>query len=312
MRFIVTGGLGHIGSQFIRELPTLGVKTEIVIIDDLSTQRYCSLFNLPRDVEYSFIEENVKKLQWKDLLKGTDAVIHLAATTDAAGTVDKPDLVYQNNYESTVLIARACLDENVPFVFPSSTSVYGSQSELVDESCVELQPQSPYAGCKIKEEGFLQDLFAKGLNGAICRLGTIHGISPGMRFHTAVNKFCWQAAMGQPISVWETAMHQKRPYLALDDAVGALIWIISKHLYGGEVYNIVTGNHTVNDILEIIKKHTPPIDVQYVHHKIMNQLSYEVSSQKFQQTGFTFKGSIAKDIASTMQLLKNTKNQART
>jgi nucleoside-diphosphate-sugar epimerase len=310
MKFIITGGLGHIGSQLIRELPGLDNKVEIVVIDNLSTQRYCSLFNLPRDVQYSFIEEDVKKLQWKNLLSGADAVIHLAATTDAAGTVDKPDLVYQNNFESTALIASACLDENVPFVFPSSTSVYGSQSERVDEDCIELQPQSPYADCKIKEEAFLRELFEKGLKGAICRLGTVHGISPGMRFHTAVNKFCWQAAMGQPISVWETAIHQKRPYLALDDAVGALSWIISKKLYGGEVYNIVTGNHTVNDILEIIKKHISPIDVQLVHHKIMNQLSYEVSAQKFLQTGYVFKGSLVQDIGVTIQMLQNANNQA--
>ena len=34
-----------------------------------------------------------------------------------------------------------------------------------------------------------------------------------MRFHTAVNKSCWQAVMGQPLTVWETAYGQKRTYL---------------------------------------------------------------------------------------------------
>ena len=53
----------------------------------------------------------------------------------------------------------------------------------------------------------------KGLKGVSCRFGTIFGASPGMRFHTAVNKFCWQAVMGQPITVWSTAYDQKRPYL---------------------------------------------------------------------------------------------------
>jgi len=47
MRLIVTGALGHIGSQLIREIPLVMPDVEVVMLDDLSTQRYCSLFNLP-------------------------------------------------------------------------------------------------------------------------------------------------------------------------------------------------------------------------------------------------------------------------
>ena len=47
MKIVVTGALGHIGSRLIRELPTMFPEAEIVLIDNLSTQRYCSLFNLP-------------------------------------------------------------------------------------------------------------------------------------------------------------------------------------------------------------------------------------------------------------------------
>ena len=30
-----------------------------------------------------------------------------------------------------------------------------------------------------------------------------------MRFHTAINKFCWQAVLGQPLTVWTTAKNQQ-------------------------------------------------------------------------------------------------------
>ena len=48
-------------------------------------------------------------------------------------------------------VAELCADFGCSLIFPSSTSVYGTQDELVDEDCPEedLKPQSPYADSKI-------------------------------------------------------------------------------------------------------------------------------------------------------------------
>ncbi len=303
MKIIVTGALGHIGSALIRHMNQKNL--EVILVDNLSTQRYCSLFNLPEGVRYSFLEQDVRTIDWPSILEGVDAVIHLAALTDAAGTADRPEQVHENNFKSTKIVADACLKAGVPLIFPSSTSVYGSQSELVDETCTDLQPQSPYAECKIKEEKYIEALVHKGLQATICRFGTIYGVSPGMRFHTAVNKFCWQAVMKQPVTVWETALHQKRPYLALEDCCRAILWILEKKLYTGQVYNVVSNNFTVQNVVDAIKSHVPSLEVKLVQHKIMNQLSYEVSSNKFQETGFNFEGKLLDGISDTIALLKN-------
>ncbi|MGD0466156.1 MAG: SDR family oxidoreductase [Gammaproteobacteria bacterium] len=306
MKILITGALGHIGSKLIRALPKLFNNIEIIMMDNLSTQRYCSLFNLPENIRYKFIEEDIKKIgNWHSMLTNVDVVVHLAALTDAAGTADKPEAVHQNNFESTKILADVCLVAGVSLIFPSSTSVYGSQSELVDEDCSDLQPQSPYAECKIKEEKYIVDLFKKGLKSIICRFGTIYGVSAGMRFHTAVNKFCWQAIMGQPLTVWETALNQKRPYLELEDCCNAIAWIIKNQVYNGEIYNIVSNNLTVQNVIDEIKKYKQNLNIQSVKHKIMNQLSYEVSSNKFCRTGFSFKGQISAGISETMHLLMN-------
>ena len=107
------------------------------------------------------------------------------------------------------------------------------------------------------KKNLVQSLAAKGLKAIVCRFGTIFGPSPGMRFHTAVNKFCWQAVMGQPLSVWRTAYEQKRPYLDLADAVRALAFIIERDLFDGRIYNVLTLNATVRDIVEAIKGFVP-------------------------------------------------------
>jgi len=306
MKIIVTGAIGHIGSYVIRDLAVQFPGVDIVMVDNMMTQRFPSLFNLPAIGNYNFIEGDITKIDLSSLFNGADIVIHLAAITDAAGSFDKATEVEENNYQSTVKVANACVETGTKMIALSSTSVYGTQNDVVDEDCAEdeLQPQSPYATTKLKEEELIVQLSKeKGLKAISCRFGTIFGASPGMRFHTAVNKFCWQAAMGQPITVWSTAYDQKRPYLDLFDASRAISHIIRKDLFDGRIYNVLTHNSTVRDVVDTIREFVPELEVKFVDNKIMNQLSYEVLCKRFESTGFVAAGSLRRGIGETISLL---------
>ena len=307
MKIIVTGALGHIGSRLIREIPALFPNAEVVLIDDLSAQRYCSLFDLAGKAEYRFIEADILKADLDALFQGAEVVIHLAARTNAAGSLEIAQQVEEVNYRGTERVARACAGAGAALIFLSTTSVYGTQEEQVDEDCApdNLQPQSPYAESKLKAEKFLQDSeLGPGFRFVILRLGTIFGTSIGMRFHTAINKFCWQATLGEPITVWRTAYNQRRPYLDLGDAVRAINFVMSRNLYDRRIYNVLTVNATVADVVRIISTHIPDLSIKYVDTKIMNQLSYDVANQRFIEAGFQFQGSLEQGIAETVQLLK--------
>ncbi|MDQ6964020.1 MAG: SDR family oxidoreductase [Mariprofundales bacterium] len=306
MKIVVTGALGHIGSRLIRELPFLFPGSAIVMVDNMITQRYCSLFDLPAEGNYRFIEADVTKMDLQTLLEDADVVVHLAAMTDAAGSFGHADELEQNNFNATKRIAEACAGYNTRLIALSSTSVYGTQASVVDEDCTEdeLKPQSPYATTKLREERLVQQLCnERGLEAVIFRFGTIFGTSPGMRFHTAVNRFCWQAVMGQPLTVWKTAYEQKRPYLDLSDAVRAVAFVIENSLFDGEIYNVVTVNVTVRGVVEHIRQHVPQVDVHFVNNQIMNQLSYEVLNTRMTNAGFHVQGDIGEGIATTVELL---------
>jgi len=299
-KIVVTGALGHIGSKLIREVS--GSLDEVVMVDNLLTQRYASLFNLPKDSrDYKFIEADITSDDLSEYLKGAEVLVHLAAITNAEATVGNEDEVEKVNFEGLKKVANQCLENNVKLIFPSTTSVYGSQENLVDENCTELKPQSPYADSKLKAEEYLKSLKEQGLKFVICRFGTIFGHSVGMRFHTAVNKFIWQAMHGKPITVWKTAWEQKRPYLDLDDCVRSVNFIIENDLFDGEIYNILTSNFTVKDIVETIKGFVPDLEVSYVDSKIMNQLSYDVSDAKIKSKGFNPEGDLKKGVGGTIE-----------
>lgn len=309
-KLVVTGGLGHIGSRVLRSKVIEGFQ-EIIVIDDLRTQRYCSLFGLYQDNRMKFVFRDLSDVNLDELIDTGTMVLHLAAITDAAGSFENADIVEKNNFQSLKKVADTCLNKNANLIHLSSTSVYGSQVDrITDENSDNfLSPQSPYAETKIKEERYLQGL--ANLNYLTLRFGTIVGPSAGMRFHTAVNKFVFQALNGLPITVWETALHQVRPYLSLTEACELLNFVIANRIFNRRRLNIVSDNLSVNDILEVIKLHVPAITIEFVNSKIMNQLSYEVLGTEIARLGFSNRTAVKHEIASSIKFLREFRFQTR-
>jgi UDP-glucose 4-epimerase len=170
MKLAITGALGHIGSRFIHQLRPSEFD-EVLLVDNMMTQRYPSLFNLPSGVRFRFVEADIMTADLESLLAGFDAVIHLAAITNAAGSFDIQEQVEKVNYEGTERIARACAATGCKLVFVSTTSVYGTAADVVDENCPEsdLKPQSPYADSKLRAERLLAALgHSDGLDFIAC------------------------------------------------------------------------------------------------------------------------------------------------
>ena len=305
MKIIITGALGHIGSSLIRYLAKIKKFETIYLIDNFSAQRYCSLFNLPEDASYTFLDLNLADCKIESI-PDSDCIIHLAAKTDAAQSSKYEKEFYNNNLEATKKIIAYSKNKYSKLIFASSTSVYGSQSELIDENCSdeELKPQTPYADIKLKEEKMISEILNTKRSFIILRLGTIYGFSPGMRFHTAINKFCLQACMKKPLTVWRTAWEQRRPYLSLNDFNRAIEHIIHNNLFQNSIFNVLSHNKKVKEIIEIINKKIPS-NIEYVDHPIMNQLSYEISNKKFCDTDFKFISNLKDDVFEILDTMIN-------
>ncbi len=305
MRLIITGGLGHIGTGLLGHLSNIKSLKKIIIIDNLISNKINSLFKFKSKVPIKFIDDDIINLKLNKILKKNDIIIHLAAITNATESFKNRKIIYKNNFNSTKKIVDIAILKKIKCIFFSSTSVYGSNDKVMFEDDLNnLNPQSPYAECKIKEEKYILSASKKKkLKGVILRLGTIFGTSKGMRFHTAVNKFCYQAALNKSLTIWKTAYNQKRPYLDLNDAIRCIKFIILKNLFENQIYNVATSNISIKELLKIIKNYKK-IKVKFVSSKIMNQLSFEANCKKIKNKGFRFTGNLDKQIKKTINLFK--------
>ena len=306
MNLLITGCCGHIGSYLVNNIHKIKKIKKCFIVDNFNSTQINSLFNSKKKNNLKFYNLDLTKKNSLNEFNKIDYVIHLASMTNAAGSFNKKNEMYKNNIECMKNIINFCKIKKSKLIHISSTSVYGKQAALVDETCEEkfLKPQSPYADIKLIEERMLQKA-SKDINYITYRFGTISGVSSGMRFHTAVNKFCLNASLNNDITVYKTALNQYRPYLSLTDAFKVFKFTLEKDLFKNDIYNALSENCTVNQILQKIRKFKKNIKVKFVSSKIMNQLSYHVAKDKLDNEGLYLKNKIIYDIDDTMKLLKN-------
>lgn len=285
---LVTGGLGYIGSRLIRELPDHPAFTQetIRILDNFRQPRFNALWDLPTYAEYEFVQGDIRDSEARlKALADVDTVFHLAAITNAPETFDIPEQTWEVNHEAAVELYKDAQDVGVDeFVNAVTCSVYGRTEEEITEEFA-CEPESPYGEAKLAAEQEMFDLYdgRMGLTGL--RLGTVYGWTTGMRFDTVVDKFALLAATGQPLTVYQGAEDQKRPYLHVQDAVRSMLFAADE-LGDGEAYNVVGQNGRLQDVVDAIQRHFPDVTIGYTEAEQLNQLSYIVSDQKIRNQGF--------------------------
>ncbi|EKB49135.1 UDP-glucose 4-epimerase GalE [Cecembia lonarensis] len=162
---LVTGGAGYIGSHTLLELIKAGFR--VISVDNY----YNSI-----DLSYQLVEEitgaKIKKYQLDLADKNDveivfqenqiDGIIHFAALKSVPDSVANPIFCYQNNNNSTLIIAHYANKYNVKnLVFSSSCSVYGNVSPEdlpVQEDTPIRKAESPYAYSKQNGEVFLKSI----------------------------------------------------------------------------------------------------------------------------------------------------------
>jgi UDP-glucose 4-epimerase len=148
--FLVTGGLGYIGTHLMTEL--LRTNHRVVCIDDYSNI-HCELSH----PNLTIIESSLDKITHHlDTLREFNffGVFHLAALKSVAESTANPIKYFHVNTSGTMSVLQVASELHIPnFVFSSTAAVYGKNSfvKILNET-IECEPLSPYGASKLEAE----------------------------------------------------------------------------------------------------------------------------------------------------------------
>ena len=148
MKVLVTGGAGYIGTELISALIAKPEVEQVIVYDNLSRPNYNMFLGLrlQKHAKITFVKgELLDTRALRKVLKGVDVVYHLAAKVTTPFANADAHSIEQVNHWGTAELVYAVEDSNVKrFIYTSSTGVYGSSKDAVDETTAP-EPQSLYA-----------------------------------------------------------------------------------------------------------------------------------------------------------------------
>lgn len=153
MMILITGGAGYIGSIVNLVLHEAGFDT--LILDNLSTSK-SDLVKWGSLVVGDLHDELLLNQIFRDY--PIEAVIHLAALTSVAESVQNPALYYAENVSASLSLFNCMIKAGVKnLIFSSSAAVYGipDSSSVTEKS--PLMPINPYGQSKLIVEKILDD-----------------------------------------------------------------------------------------------------------------------------------------------------------
>jgi dTDP-glucose 4,6-dehydratase len=303
-RIIVTGGLGFIGSNFIRYLLKVNNEAEITNVDAMSYgSNPSSLADLLPDKRYKFVEGDISNIEVvKPLVADTDFVVNFAAETHVDRSISSGSPFIKSNVLGVYALLEALRHGRgrTRCVQIGTDEEYG---EITEGSFTEegrLTPSSPYAATKASAS-MLVLAYARtyGLDACITRCTNNFG--PYQFPEKLIPKTLIRGMLGLKVPIYGTGKNV-RDWIYVEDHCEAIAKVL-RDGSAGEVYNISSGDElenliVVSAVLELIGK---PSLIEHVEDRPGHDLRYSLDSSKIRdklgwKPRHTFRESLAKTV----------------
>ena len=269
--YLITGGAGFIGSNYVHRLLERGEK--VTIYDNLSRAGASKNMVWLRET----FGENGRRLIVGDVAdaahlaeaaKDADVIVHLAGQVAVTTSVTHPREDFEANALGTfnALEAARASERDPVFVYASTNKVYGGMEDValteeptrwryadLEHGCPETQPldfHSPYGCSKGTGDQYVRD-YARiyGLRTAVMRQSCIYGTRQfGIEDQGWIAWMTIAAVTGKPITIYGDGK-QVRDVLFVDDLLDAYDAAIENiDMAAGSVYNIGGGAENVMSV----------------------------------------------------------------
>lgn len=282
--FLITGGAGFIGSEFVRQAARKNYK--INVVDNLT---YAGDLQRLKEVRgrFKFYKADIcDKNRISAIFKETrpDIVVHFAAETHVDRSILYAGAVIKTNILGTqVLIEAARRSKIKKFIHISTDEVYGDIIKGRFSEETPLNPSSPYSSGKAGADLLIKAYSRTyGFPSIIVRPSNNYG--PWQYPEKLIPVVIYKALNDQKIPVYGKGMNV-REWLYVADCACAILEIIEKGGIG-EIYNLSSGEEkknieVVERVLDILNK--PNSLIQYVKDRPGHDIRYALDSSKLKK-----------------------------
>ncbi|HWQ27395.1 MAG TPA: dTDP-glucose 4,6-dehydratase [Dehalococcoidia bacterium] len=293
-RYLITGGCGFIGSNFIRRLLAVEPDAEVVNLDALT---YAGNLENLRDVEhdprYRFVHGDIRDAgAVREAMRGAEVVVNFAAETHVdRSLLDAGEFVRTDVYGTFVLLNEASklpAGQLARFLHISTDEVYGDvpPGRSSKESDA-LRPRSPYSASKAGAEMMCLAFYETfGLPVVISRASNTFG--PYQYPEKVLPLFITNALDDLPLPVYGDGL-QVRDWLFIEDHCRALQLVLERG-EPGEIYNVGAGNERTNievacRVLDLLEK--PRSLIRHVEDRPGHDRRYSLDTTKLRALGWS-------------------------
>ena len=282
-RLLVTGGMGFIGSEFVRQESSRKVHEKIYVLDSFT-------YAANRDaLDSVLVNQNVEVVVGdisnpkivNDVMCDVDYVLNFAAESHVDNSISDLQPFLDSNILGVANLLSAAKENKVGrFVQISTDEVYGS---IPDGSFVEtdrLNPRNPYSASKASAE-FLCNSFQNtyGLDVVITRSCNNYG--PYQQFEKFIPTALKALIEGRKIPVYGDGS-QVREWIHVSDNCRAITQVLEKGS-SGSIYNIGTSRHIKNlDLARLLIRELglDENSLEFVPDRLGHDQRYSISSTK--------------------------------
>ncbi len=239
-RIVVTGGMGFIGSTFVRRRLAAG-QDDLVVVDKLTyAGNPNNLKAYKDDQRLAFVHGDVCDRGLVDrLVKDADAVVHFAAETHVDRSILDAGSFVVTDVVGTYSVLEACRKADVDrLVHISTDEVYGEAGTAPPKEDAPLMPRSPYGASKVGADRLAYSFHQTyGLPVVISRCTNNYG--PYQHPEKLIPLFITNALEDKPLPMYGTGRNS-RDWIHVDDHCAALDLLVTAKGVEGEVFNVGT------------------------------------------------------------------------
>jgi dTDP-glucose 4,6-dehydratase len=290
MRILVTGGLGFIGSNFIRYALA---KYPLLNIVNLDKQTYASCLSSLKDLannkRYTYVKGDIcdskKVIQ---AMSDCTAVINFAAETHVDRSINDASVFLSTNIIGVQVLMDAARKLKIKrFIQIGTDEVYGSRLKGSFKETDPLLPNSPYSASKAAAD-LLVRAYSETYNFPAIITRSSNNFGPFQFPEKVIPLFITNLLEDKKVPIYGDGLNVRDWIYVLDNCRG-IDCVLNKGKIG-EIYNIAAGNEINN--LELTAAILKALDkkkdcIQYVKDRLGHDRRYSLDIKKIKKIGFS-------------------------